>query len=702
MPSVRRLLGAVAAAFVVCAAMAAPPVAAQDTAVSIQITSQSPWVMGYHRGTLDLQLSVTNGGSAPLRDLSLELSFGQHITTQTDYDEMLSFGVSNFIRSVTKMVHPEIEAGANQSIQMRVNLKRISALDQSDSQVYPSVVELSSGGTPVASVVTPVIYLPLQAPEVPMLSSTWVQLLAPIAFGADGTLVDGSFPAAISELGALQAPLDAIAANTGERHPHGIFDLVVDPLVITQARDLADGYTSDGTDVPATDPSAVQADRFLHQLDRVAGHAETVETVALPYGDPVLPAMLNSDLGVELARQRDAGATIVASLPDAVLTDTIARPEGGRLSDGALNWLTGSGTTTVLADAATVDRSPYQGEGLAPAPTVTMASTQGSPTMVLPDPAVQALFDRTDLFSDPVRAAQIILGELAVIWKQQPAPSAPTVRGVAIAPPPTLPPELWAPLLRRLSDAPFLTPKTASQFVEGINPPNPNGDDATLAAPDDNSRFDSSYVAQIEDASLSVEAYGSMLPVDNQIPTELRRRVFLATAPPYLLDPAAGQPWLGSVKAATQRAFDAVRPTVSTAFTFTSREGTIPIQMLGDPGDTPLSVIVELDATSFTFPRGNQRDILLVGPGQAGTPRPGQIVAGRGDVVEFPVVAEASGTNSIQVLVKAPNGRVLDSETIAVRSTAVNHIALLVTLAAALALVALYSRRWVRRRRSTT
>ncbi|MDP9184921.1 MAG: hypothetical protein M3O29_04540, partial [Actinomycetota bacterium] len=518
-----------------------------------------------------------------------------------------------------------------------------------------------------------------------------------------GTLVDGSFPVAISELGALQAPLDAVAANTGVRHPHGVFDLVVDPLVITQARDLADGYrTSDGTDVPATEASAVQADRFLHQLDRVAGHADTVETVALPYGDPVLPAMLNSDLGVELARQREAGATIVASLPDAVLTDAIARPEGGRLSDGALNSLSGSGTTIVLADAATVDRSPYQGEGLAPAPTVTMASTQGSPTMVLPDPAIQALFDRTDLFSDPVRAAQIILGELAVIWKQQPAPSAPTVRGVAVAPPPTLPPALWAPLLRRLSNAPFLTPATASQLVERVNPPNPNGDDATLAAPDDNSRFDDAYTAEIEDASLSVEAYGSMLPVGNEIPTELRRRVFLATAPPYLLDPAAGQPWLGSVTSATQRAFDAVRPTVSTAFTFTSREGTIPIQMLGDPGDTPLSVTLELQATSFTFPRGSQQSILLVGPGQTGTPEPGQIVVARGDVVEFPVVTEASGTNSIRVLVKAPNGRVLDDETIAVRSTAVNHIALLVTLAAALGLVALYSRRWVRRRRSTT
>jgi len=36
-----------------------------------------------------------------------------------------------------------------------------------------------------------------------------------------------------------------------------------------------------------------------------------------------------------------------------------------------------------------------------------------------------------------------------------------------------------------------------------------------------------------------------------------------------------------------------------------------------------------------------------------------------------------------------------------VRTTAVNSIALLVTVAAALALVALYARRWFRRRRTT-
>ena len=49
-----------------------------------------------------------------------------------------------------------------------------------------------------------------------------------------------------------------------------------------------------------------------------------------------------------------------------------------------------------------------------------------------------------------------------------------TQRGVAIAPPATLPPEMWAPLLDRVAGAPFLKPVTLSQLVDQVAPDNPN------------------------------------------------------------------------------------------------------------------------------------------------------------------------------------------------------------------------------------
>jgi hypothetical protein len=180
-----------------------------------------------------------------------------------------------------------------------------------------------------------------------------------------------------------------------------------------------------------------------------------------------------------------------------------------------------------------------------------------------------------------------------------------------------------------------------------------------------------------------------MLGPTSDIPIELRRKLFLATAPPYVADPSAGEPWLAAVDTTTRQAFDAVMPTVSEDFTFTSREGTIRMVM-GDPGDTPVRVTVELVAKDFSFPKGSSQNVLLDGPGQ---------------IVEFQVVANTSGQNPIQVWVRAPNGQSLTdppgpAKTIVVRTTTVNHIALLVTIGAGLGLLALYSRRWLRRRKN--
>ena len=115
---------------------------------------------------------------------------------------------------------------------------------------------------------------------------------------------------------------------------------------------------------------------------------------------------------------------------------------------------------------------------------------------------------------------------------------------------------------------------------------------------------------------------------------------------------------------------------------------------MGDPGDNTYHVTVELQSQDFSFPNGDQQNVTVDQPGE---------------LVSFRVIANSSGQNSLYLSVRDPNGRLVpinpDGSTnpiaIAVRTTAVNSIALLVTVAAALALVALYSRRWFRRRRTS-
>ena len=77
-------------------------------------------------------------------------------------------------------------------------------------------------------------------------------------------------------------------------------------------------------------------------------------------------------------------------------------------------------------------------------------------------------------------------------------------------------------------------------------------------------------------------------------------------------------------------------------FTFTSATGTIPLRM-GDPGDTPLKIVVQLRSAWFRFPDGDQQIVTLTRPNQ---------------VVSFRVTATAGGqAHPIQMLVRAPSGR---------------------------------------------
>jgi hypothetical protein len=680
MRHVRRVLGTVAAALlVVGATLASPPADAQGTGVTLQLLRQSPWSSRYHRSTLALELLATNNETVTLGDLQLAVSFGPRLATQTDVANLLDAGPTDVIATVSKDVGGEIPAGGSRTVAITIDLATLDAIDQTDAQTYPATVQLLSGGSVAGSLATPVIYL-IQRPLKPMLATTWVELPAPVAFDPAGQLTDPAFPASLAPGGTLRAPVSALAAEIGGRHPHGTFDLVIDPLVVTQARAVADGYRSiDGTQIAATDPTARQAARFLRTLSEVASTAERIETVAEPYAAPLLPAMLSGGLDNELAAERVAGTTVVSTL-GAIPTIDVARPAQGALDDASLDWLASVETSVVLGNADTVDRAVVQ-TAIAPAPTVPVSTPAGATTLVLPDPDVQALFARSDLLADPVRAAQIVLGELAVIWKQQPVPSPPTVRGIAIAPPAGAPAALWNPLLDRLGGVPFLSAVTASTLAEDVvaDPPNPP---LPLAAPSATT-FDPTYAGEIQRQSERVEAYSSMVVDQPDAATELRRQLFLATAPAATFDSRVGQPWIDAVNATTQHAFDVVTPSVNPAFTFTSREGEIPLVM-GDPGDTPLRVTIELRSNAFTFPDGNTREVTVEAPGQVELIR---------------VRATSSGQNTIQIWTRAPNGRaVADPKAVVVRSTAANRIALLVTLLAAAGLLVLYSRRWWRRR----
>jgi hypothetical protein len=342
--------------------------------------------------------------------------------------------------------------------------------------------------------------------------------------------------------------------------------------------------------------------------------------------------------------------------------------------------------SVVLGNTGDAER-PEQPNGFAPPPTAIVPSPAGRTHLVMPDPNVEALLSRIDLLADPVRAAQAILGELAMIWREVPAPppqpnGAPTVRGVAMSLPPTLPPALWNELLPRIAGAPFLQPEHAQDFVDHVNsPPSMQSELLTPSI----ATFAPDYANSIRTLGHDVDAFASMLTSESPVPERLRRDLAYASAAQFVPNPIAGQAWFGPPSETTAHAFQSVQPTGNQSFTFTSSEGTIPLRM-GDPGSTtPLAVSVWLQSPQFTFPDGDTKEVVLQRADQ---------------IVTFRAIAKAAGRNSIVVAVLAPSGRPIGEQTITVRSTAVNRIALLVTVGAASGLFLLYVRRRLRRRTS--
>jgi hypothetical protein len=162
----------------------------------------------------------------------------------------------------------------------------------------------------------------------------------------------------------------------------------------------------------------------------------------------------------------------------------------------------------------------------------------------------------------------------------------------------------------------------------------------------------------------------------------LRQELLTAEASQYIENEGSGRVWIDAVNGVVDRTFTSMAPDTSHPLTFTSRSGTIPLRM-GDPGDRVLDVRVELASGRVEFLDGNERIVRLEEPSQ---------------VITFDVEFKAAGPSRIEVLVLSPDGVELSRDVLLVRTTAVNPIALLITIGAGLVLVGLWSRRLFRRR----
>lgn len=637
--------------------------------VTLRSVSQTPW------GTpkdpvIDLAVLARNDGESALDELTLGITIGSAVRSRSAYEASLTNGPSLPIDARTIAEAGTLDPGGTRRFRVSIDLATIGGVSLDESLVYPVRVDIRSAGVPVAVVDSPIIFL-VRRPEAPLLVSTVVELSAPIAFGPDGRLWDPSLEAAVAGGGTLEAEVAALQRMADGLSP---VELVIQPASLDQLQRMSDGYErADGTTVASGTAAAADAATLLTEL-RLIVASPAVGVIALPFATPTVPSLLASGLGGDLAVQTASGRNTVRSILGVEPTATVARPPGGALDDAAVAALAALGATTIVGDALTVERPP-QPNGFAPPPTASLAVGGQTLGLVLPDPGTQALLAGTGFMADPVRAAQATIGELAVIWGEQPVPDTP--RGVVVSLPAGLPGRFWGALLGRIAGAPFLRLAAVESLAAQIPPPTAP---SVLLTPS-TARFSPPYAEAIKRERRDVLAFRSMLVADSPIPDRLARDLLYAESAEYLGNESAGRAWIDQVHRSTEAVFARAVPDTSQVFTFTSDAGSIPLRM-GDPDELPLRFTLQLRSNRFRFPDGARQTVTLDDPNQ---------------IVTFRASALAAGQGTVQVIVRAPSGRPIGQTRLTVRSTAVNRIALAVTIAAALLLVVLWSRRLLRR-----
>jgi hypothetical protein len=656
-------------------------VAAQEPSdvVRLSLESQTAWTSPQDP-MLRVAVLAENTGTLTLDELALGLTIGSAITSRTHYEASIDGGPGDFPAFAgTQAIEGGLAPGQTRTLSMQVDVSTVGGISSIDSAVYPVRVDVRSHGLVVGALTSAEIHM-VRTPQSPLLTAWWTEFSWPPPLDHERRLTDPSIEAALSPEGTLTKQAEAFVALSVEQIASARVDVVVDPGMLDQLAAMSGGYRRvDGTEVAKGEGPAAGAEQLLRMLVTIANDPD-VEMSSMPYSAPEVPSLLTSGIARDLARQYELGRATTAEHLGQFPVVAVARPPAGALSTQAISAIAAEGSSILLANPDTIDR-PTDEIQSAPPPTAVLPTETGSVVnAVLPDPGTQALLAREELLEDPIRAAQLVLGELATIWREEPVPAPPKVRGIALALHAGLPAGIWDPITRRLASAPFLSTVTATELISQVYPP---GQPATLERPSV-AAFSAGYAEAIKQARRKNDAYRSMVPPDYEEPARLDRQLLWAESGAYLANELSGRPWIDDVNRTIDSVFLGLQPDTSQVYTLTAGTGEIPIRM-GDPGNETLTVIVQLRSARFRFPEGSEQTVTLTRPDQ---------------IVTFLVEARASGRGRVQVLIRAPAGPEIGRHTLVVRVAAINRVAFIVTIAAALVLLGLWSRRLFRRQKS--
>lgn len=615
-------------ACVLAAVVPLPVARAQDAApdpetLTLSLDAISPWIDDTH--PLELEIRLRNLGDEPRTGLKVEAWLLQPVQSRTQLAAVVD-GESSSVFSTTELRSITVRS----SRVVRINADR-AQLGSPGLGIYPLSIRVSDAAGLFLEERT-AIPVVANAPTTQLRVLTALDITDP----DPPVRLQGGYDPSTIDVGSMRAAADRIDALDGSRPFVG-----VDGATVEAIADLADGAltrTDDGriSDLDAGGETATIAARLLTSLRRVAlgGAIATHPYVPIDLG-ALTASRASSRIGRQFARAKDVFRGVLGHGPAEAMFD----PE---LRDRA-----SFPVTTALVDPSQLDAitdAPFLPDLFDVSTPVAMDAIR----LLVTDERLTEL-SRGD--AGWVASAQTIVAESALRWLELPLFAAERV--LVFEADPLAPPRLLEHVADAWRRAPWLRRVLPAQAGEARG-------SATLAASSEPVR---TLSLAIPAASRALRSIRSVLPDDASEVAITRIREWETAV---LISERATEDGVGDAALA-----DAVRLDIDAhldrlralarpeGVTLTSRRGEIPI-VLDNGNDFSVEVNVHLTGRRLSFPDGRDFPVRL-DPGDT--------------TLDVPIEVLGQGAFPLEIAIAAPDGTVLTTTVVELRSTRVSRVA---------------------------
>ena len=628
-----------AAALVIGSVLLVPTATHAQTAApsTVSLASQTPWVDPVKNPVFALRVAIRS--ALPADQVRVLVNVYGRLTTRSEFartmtDSFAGYEIAHPIDASLASLHPDADGIIEVDIPVtdRYRAGQNNLLHLPMTGVYPVSVELrprDGSSSPRVRMVTTLLYT--SGPITgPPLHVAWV---APV-----------------------HAPPQALTPDVGPLvtaiagHPNVPVTLQITPDTLAG--------------LERSDPGTIT------RIGRSLTGRELLTGTWVPMS---LPAMLQASLAdqasLSLARGHDK---LTADLGTPVTDRTWV--EDGAINEDALTFLRGAQFDRVVLPEADLDPNPLR--FTLAQPFVVAGSNRTTIRAAVADAGLQTHFANG---GDQVLAAHQLLADLFQIYSDAPANS----RGVI-----AVTPRNWTPTtpfldawLTGLESSPLLVGTSVDSFFDTIAPV--TGRDGqplvrrvVTAPPDGQSLFADAQ----RQARGQLDALATALP-DNSVAYSRLERLLLEV-PSTDLNTATRRGLLDNLNTAVQAEMHLIAIAGPKTITLTARTGRLPLNVVSQ-SDEPIRVVLRVESDKLQLP----------GAGSTGRATFSEELHKGNNPVDLSVKARTPGAFAVKLTVLTPSGNLVMTETrLTVQSTALSGVGVVLSVGAALFLLAWWGR----------